>query len=81
MRSKRSFGYFALAMSLATALAACGGSSNSDSGVNGVLSNAPDAFMNQVLALVLSSPDNTEPTSIDSIAVTTPDNLEPLPIS
>ena len=64
-------GFLALAMSLA----ACGGD-----GGNGGVSVAPvtDSFFVAVLALVRTSPDNTEPTDISAIAATSPDTTEPV---
>ena len=80
MRSKRLFTYVALAMTLATGLAACGGDSDNNV-TSGSVSTASDSFVSQMVALIATTPDNTEPTPIDSIGVTTPDNIEPIPIS
>lgn len=79
MPSKRFLSRVALAMALAMGLAACGGDSDNNVTI-GPVSTASDAFVTQMLTLIATSPDNTEPTSIDSIAVTTPDNIEPVPI-
>ena len=38
---------------------------------------ASDSFFSQVLALIATSPDDTEPVPVDSYAVTTPENIEP----
>lgn len=69
------------------ALSACGGGSDgggsSDGGNGGSQTSGPgasDAFFTRVLALIGSSPDNTEPVAIGEIAVTTPDDSEPAPL-
>jgi hypothetical protein len=59
-------------------LAACGGSNND----NGNNSSSPtptlaDAFFAQVASIVATSPDNTEPVSIDAIVATSPEDAEP----
>lgn len=60
-------------------LSACGGS-----GSDGVFGDgsgggrpAQDSFIATVNALIATSPDNTEPREIDSIAVTSPEDSEP----
>ena len=70
------------ALLLALALGACGGSSNDNNGGGGQDANAgaSDTFFAQVLALIGTSPDNTEPVAIDSFAVTTPETIEPAPL-
>lgn len=63
------------------ALSACGG--GSDGGNGGSQTSGPgasNAFFTRVLALIGSSPDNTEPVAIGEIAVTTPDDSEPAPL-
>jgi hypothetical protein len=39
-----------------------------------------DAFFAAVRSLVASSPDDTEPVSIDAVAVTAPEDSEPAPV-
>lgn len=71
------------ALLLALALSACGGSSNDNAINNGGQSGnagASDSFFAQVLALIGSSPDNTEPVAIDGYAVTAPETIEPAPL-
>ncbi|SMP43934.1 hypothetical protein [Noviherbaspirillum suwonense] len=70
------------ALLLALALGACGGSNDNDHGNSGQDANAgaTDAFFTQVLALIGTSPDNTEPVSIDGIAATSPETIEPAPL-
>ena len=69
------------ALLLPLALSACGGSGNDNDNDNGssqtANSGASDAFFTRVLALVGSSPDNTEPIAIDDITVTSPNDIEP----
>nr|WP_314629767.1 hypothetical protein [uncultured Noviherbaspirillum sp.] len=71
----------ASALLLTLALGACGGSDNNDNGGNGggsgASAGASDSFFTQVLALIGSSPDNTEPVPIDSYTATTPETIEP----
>lgn len=67
-------------------LSACGGSNSGDYGV-GKPPTPPgppdppapmvDAFYARVLALVNSSPDDTEPVDVSAGAFTEPDNTEP----
>lgn len=78
MMNKRSYA----ALGLLLALAACGGSSNDHGNDNGQATNSgsTDAFFARVQALIATSPDNTEPESIDAIAVTTPETTEPAPL-
>ena len=64
----------AAAMLLALGLAACGGNGRHHPGNS---AGASDAFFVRVKALIASSPENTEPIAIDSIAVTTPETIEP----
>lgn len=69
------------ASSLLLALAGCGGSSS-----GGSTTTPPDttpvsmldAFYSTVASLIGSSPDTTEPQSVDTVTVTTPDNTEPV---
>ena len=70
------------ALLLVLALGACGGSSNDNHGGGGQDANAgaSDTFFAQVLALIGSSPDNTEPVSIDSYVATSPESIEPAPL-
>jgi hypothetical protein len=67
------------ALLLALALGGCGGSDNDDNGggTPALSAGESDSFFAQVRALISSSPDNTEPVSIDSFAATTPENIEP----
>lgn len=69
------------ALLLPLALSACGGSGNDNDNDNGSSQTAnpgaSDAFFTRVLALVGSSPDNTEPIAIDDITVTSPNDIEP----
>ena len=67
------------ALLLALALGGCGGSDNDNNGggTPALSAGESDSFFAQVRALISSSPDNTEPVSIDSFAVTTPENIEP----
>ena len=70
----------ASALLLTLALGACGGSDNNDhagNGGSGAKAGASDSFFTQVLALIGSSPDNTEPVPIDSYTATTPETIEP----
>jgi hypothetical protein len=74
----------AAALMLTLALGACGGSDNDDHGGNGgngggtgASAGASDSFFTQVLALIGSSPDNTEPVPVDSYTATTPETIEP----
>ncbi len=78
MMNKRSYA----ALALLLALAACGGSDNDHGNDNGQAANPgqTDAFFAKVQALIGTSPDNTEPESIDAIAVTTPEAIEPAPL-
>lgn len=67
------------ALLLPLALSACGGSGNDNDNGSSQTANsgASDAFFTRVLALVGSSPDNTEPIAIDDITVTSPNGIEP----
>ncbi|WP_194712793.1 hypothetical protein [Noviherbaspirillum soli] len=78
MMNKRSYA----ALALLLALAACGGSGNDHGNDNGQAANPgpTDAFLAKVQALIGTSPDNTEPESIDAVAVTTPETTEPAPL-
>jgi hypothetical protein len=64
-------------MLMALVLSGCGGSGNDNANNQAANTGPSDPFFQRVLALVNSSPDNTEPTSIDDVAVTMPDNIEP----
>jgi hypothetical protein len=75
----------ALIAALALALSACGGSSRFESPPLQAGPPAPpvsmiDAFFAAVRSLVASSPDDTEPVSIDAVAVTAPEDSEPAPV-
>ena len=63
---------------IAAALAGCGGGSSSN-GDTVTIANppAPDSFLSQVIAIVGTTPENTEPVNIDAIVVTTPEDFEP----
>jgi hypothetical protein len=68
------------ALLLTLALGACGGSDNDDNNGGGTATasaGAPDTFFSQVLALIATSPETTEPVAIDSYVATTPENIEP----
>lgn len=68
-------------VSLAAALsllAACGGGGGSSN--NPMPRPQGDQFMAAVQSVVTSSPDDTEPQSIDAMVVTTVDDQEPMPI-
>ena len=71
-------GFLALALSLA----GCGGDSGGGGGsiIGSTNPTAPvaDSFFSAILALISTSPDNTEPGDISAIAVTSPDNTEPV---
>jgi hypothetical protein len=62
---------------LPLALGACGGSSNDNGSSQTANPGASDAFVTRVLALIGSSPDNTEPVATDDITVTSPNDVEP----
>lgn len=73
------------ALALTALLAGCGGggSSHTDSGNGGV--NPPpvamlDAFYVAVSNVILTTSDDKEGVSIDSIMATSPDNTEPVPL-
>lgn len=75
----------ALITALALALSACGGSRHTESSPPPPAPPAPpvsmvDAFFAAVRDLIASSPDDTEPAAIDSVAVTAPENSEPAPV-
>lgn len=91
MSSKMSFLGVAVAFSVATVLAGCGGS---DGGVSSATaanaqpaSNTPqqasgaDAFISRVLAIIGNTSDTAEPIGIESITVTTPEDAQPVPVS
>ncbi len=66
------------ALLLTLALGACGGSDNDNNGgTPAVSAGASDSFFAAVRALISSSPDNTEPVSVDSYVATTPETIEP----
>jgi len=82
MSSKRFPVGAATAAALLLALAGCGGDGSSDPVANTSTGQAgSDTFLTEVLRIVASSADNTEPASIDAITVTSPDNTEPQPVS
>ena len=68
----------------ATLLAGCGSSGSDDTeGPTAPPANpsppaVTDAFVDTVRVTILTSPDDTEAASIDSIAVTTPEDKEPV---
>ena len=65
---------------LLMALSGCGGSSSSDTGTTPVTPPVSmlDTFYSVVASLIGTSPDTTEPQSVDAVTVTTPDNTEPV---
>jgi hypothetical protein len=67
------------ALLLTLALGACGGSDNDNNngGTPTASAGASDTFFSQVLALIATSPDNTEPVPVESYVATTPENIEP----
>ena len=68
-------------LALAISLAGCGGDSGGGGSIIGSTNpTAPvaDSFFTAILALISTSPDNTEPTDISAIAATSPDNTEPV---
>lgn len=65
------------AAALALTVAACGSNNNDDDhGSNGT-GAAQGAFFATVLALVATSPDDTEPREIESISATSSEDAEP----
>ena len=71
----------AVALLAAAALAACGGNSSTKGWEADTPKPAVDAFFTAVLALVASSPDNTEPGAIDAEVATAPEHSEAQPLS
>lgn len=69
-------------VALTITLSACGGGSSDGNGglivSPGTVSPVADSFFTAVLALIGTSPDNTEPTDITAVAATSPDNTEPV---
>jgi hypothetical protein len=77
--SNRIFLKGAACLGLILALTACG-DSGGGGGNSGIDTSQPlaDSFFLQVLALVATSPDDTEPRETDSINATSPENTEPI---
>ena len=55
-----------------------GGGGGSIIGSTNPTAPVADGFFTAILALISTSPDNTEPTDISAIAATSPDNTEPV---
>jgi hypothetical protein len=77
---------YLLIAGMSVVLAACGGSDGDSASANPGGGNSPpmstvDAFFSRVMALIGSSPDNTEPVAVDSVTPTTPEDSEPSPLS
>ena len=77
MKIKSAGSILALASLSVIVLAGCGGSSNNNSSTASTTPPAPDAFLSQVITIAATSPENTEPASIDAIVSTSPENIEP----
>ena len=73
MKTKPVWFVSALLSMVALTLVGCG-SGNHDDNNNAATT---DAFIAEVMRIVASSPDDTEPVAIDAFAATTPDNNEP----
>jgi hypothetical protein len=57
-----------------------GNPSSTENPGNAATASAVDAFTARVMALVATNPEHTEAEAIESVVVTTPDNTEPTPI-
>lgn len=72
------------ALALAALLAGCGGGSSSNSGDNGGVNPPPvamlDAFYVAVSNIILTTSEDKEGVSIDTIMATSPENTEPVPL-
>lgn len=68
---------YLLLFATAVTLTACGGSGGD---VQSGSAGNPDAFSAFVHKVVASSPDDSEPQVIDSVAVTSPDDTVPMPV-
>ena len=71
-------------LALAVSLAACGGDSGGGGGIigsPGPTAPVADSFFTAILALISTSPDNTEPVDISAIATTSPDDTEPVAVA
>ena len=63
---------------LTLTVAACGGSGSDGGGLSSDNAGPPrDSFFTAVNALVVTSPDTTEPREIESISSTFPEDAEP----
>lgn len=78
---------YLLIIGMSAVLAACGGggdgggtAANPGGGSSPPMSTV-DAFFSRVMALIGSSPENTEPVAVDSVTPTTPEDTEPSPLS
>ena len=74
-----------LALAVATALGACGGAGDGQTGMTTTDPTIPsppvlDAFFAAVQALVGDGSDSAEPVAVDSLAVTMPEDGEPRPL-
>lgn len=78
---KREYKAALAALAAVGMLAGCGGggsaSSAGNANGNGNGAGGMDAFTGYVASLLSSSPDNTEPQQVDTVAPSTPDNTEP----
>ncbi len=60
----------------AVALSACGGSSSGDSA-----QGSADPFLAEVMRIVATSSESTEPIDIDALVVLAPEDTEPLAVN
>lgn len=77
---------YLLIIGMSAALAGCGGSDSGGTTANPGGGSSPpmstvDAFFSRVMALIGSSPDDTEPVAVDSASPTAPEDSEPTPLS
>ena len=70
----------AVALLAAAGLAACGGHSSTRGWESETPKSVADAFFSAVLAVVASSPDDTEPGAIDTDVATAPEHGEAQPL-
>ena len=69
---------FLLPVAMALALSACGG--GSDSGAPATTVPPVDAFFGVVQATISTPSETGEPAAVEAVVVTTPDDTEPTPI-